>query len=255
MTIRKRYDEAQVLISHDLYEPALIILLVATAGASERYRRHTTGGAKKGNGDDRKWFSNYVSSAISVKFGDRHAADILYQDLRCEIIHEAIIDNSKFDSGPSLMVIDGSKLTFGAGLLASLSELLRTDPLGRDEFRDLLSEFENLIEFKGNNKNSFLEEFAEAHSLTSGRVTILELILRGFRPEPLGQMSYDDMASTFEEKLMPNLRHFGLNGAAIGVLRGGWELTSVLDIRGRLTREGFEIIKDLTSHYQTIDAA
>jgi len=60
MTIRKRYEEAEDLIRRGLYEPALILLLVAFAAASERYRKDKTGNAKKKPGDDKKNGSAYM---------------------------------------------------------------------------------------------------------------------------------------------------------------------------------------------------
>src|SRR4051812_28411583 len=147
MTIRKRYEEAEDLIRRGLYEPALILLLVAFAAASERYRKDKTGNAKKKPGDDKKSFCLYVTSQMSMP-GD--IAITLYKDLRCEIIHEATTSAGVWSSSANnFLDTKSGRITFGVQLLSALMRAVKHDPLGRNEFRDILSEFDNIIEYNG----------------------------------------------------------------------------------------------------------
>lgn len=257
MTIRKRYDEAQVLLRAGMNEPSLILLLVAIAAAAERRRRAETNGARKARGDDRKYFSSYVAPVVSINVRGRHAADILYGELRCTAIHEGRVEGVRFQPDNVTVYFEENGIVFGSGLLRGLSELLRTDSLGRDEFRDLLNEFENIVQFSGDDLNAYRARFAEERGLSLGRVSILEQIIAGLLPERLAAMTFEEMSATLRHKMLPNLHLFGLNEGALTGLRGRFNPDDirVLDDRNRLTEDGFAAIRDLSAGFRTIDAA
>lgn len=263
MSIRKRYDEAQDLIDRKLYEPALILLLVAVAAAAERYRKHHTGGASKKRGDDRKWFVGYVNTSPTLGLvplaynGNRVIlSEILYEDLRCELIHEAELrSDDQFSDAPHFVKIEvkqnRAKLMFGIELLSSLADLLKHDPLGREDFRDMLTEFDNIVEYdSATEKEAFKADLINRYDLSEGRYQILETVITALKPEPLSAMDFDDMAAAIHEKLLPNLAACRLNAGALTGLR--WP--AVLDENNRLTQFGYEVLAEMSQHYRTVDA-
>lgn len=256
-SIRKRYDEIQTLLGLGLHEPALILALVMVAAAAERYRRHHTENGDKAPGDDRRWFVQYVQQCQCIpKIESREAngelisetAVILYKNLRNDVIHEATIDPDLFKRSLFSVSAEGGKQIFGIHIIRDLSEAIRLDPLGRREFLDQISKFENIVEFVGDEtKEDVFKNFTNRFGLTAARMGILELIVTALRPEQLAKASYSEMRALFENQLLPNLHQCGLNSGALTGLRSA--KTPILDSSNALTVPGHTIIQELASHY------
>jgi len=270
MTIRKRYDEAQILLQQELVEPALIITLVAVAAAAEHHRKAVTGGARKGPGDDRRWFCQYLADReieASIRLDDKETtiATMLYKDLRCEVIHEAIIDPEKFQPVEGTLVMTKEGFRFGRSLISELLEAIRKDPLQREAFRDLLSRYHNIIEFDGNESKKELWSKLEAtYGATGHKLDILEKIVAGLTPETISTMTFAQLATAFKEEVIPNVRDFELVGGQITALGGEVDMSSAgvwIDVRpiynysNGLTTAGYEVLKEMCSHYRTVDYA
>ncbi|AQZ52879.1 hypothetical protein [Martelella mediterranea] len=226
MTIRKRYEEAQKLIEIGQYEPALILLLVATSAASERLRKNNSNQKKK-PGDDRKWFETYltVNGFPKITSMDKNGNEItstksLYKDLRCEIAHEANSDNFKYDEGSYFIEHKDNKFKFGIELLYFLSKTIRKDRLLRDEFRDILYEFDNIIGYYGAQpEKEFRTNFIQQNGLSEGRYEIILILLACFTPEKLNKMDTTQIKYYFLNKIIPDIHEVELNNGALTALK------------------------------------
>ncbi|MBY4891635.1 hypothetical protein KUL25_02520 [Rhodobacteraceae bacterium N5(2021)] len=154
MSIRKRYDEALLLIEKKHYEAALIIVLVAIAACSViegKKKGWTKDLAEKGKPNyksDRHFFieylkdpkrTNIVGTNIVGTSGGTGMADTLYGELRCTLIHEAVVfdDGQGFSDETGIFTYNGGEFRFGVGLLHALLRAIRLDDNLRDQFQDI----------------------------------------------------------------------------------------------------------------------
>jgi len=178
----------------------------------------------------------------------------LYKDLRCEIIHEATTSAGVWSSSANnFLDTKSGRITFGVQLLSALMRAVKHDPLGRNEFRDILSEFDNIIEYNGpEDEKAFGEKIIKEYSLSWGRYTVLEQIARALTPERLVKMDYPDMKREIRNRLVPNLD--ACNLGAGGLINLYLADTPVVDRENRLTEQGYVIIQEISRHYRTVDA-
>lgn len=261
MTIRKRFDEAQDLIERGLYEPALVLLLVANAAAAEQLRKHKTKNRRKQSGDDRKWFEKYVNAELPhLIFQNENgntitSASALYKDLRCELIHEAAAKEGAFSDDNVLMSVRGGRITFGIELLTLLGKTLLNDHLPRDQFRDILHPFQNIVEFYSlGTQDELIAKLVEDYGLSLGRYEILLRIVVALTPERIHSMQYEEMVSVFSSELLPDMKHAKLNMGALVALRMT-QGDPVLDDSDKLTEAGADILKEISANYRTTDFA
>ncbi|MEM5521874.1 hypothetical protein [Sulfitobacter sp. AS59] len=113
MSVLIRCEEAKMLLKHQMYNAALILLLVAVSGASE-VRRKEVNGKKKFPGDDRKYFLDFLNRA-DERFSDTvfflgkpHQISLIFcKYLRCDLFHEAKINFGELNGSMKLISIDG----------------------------------------------------------------------------------------------------------------------------------------------------
>ncbi len=261
MTIRKRYDEAVQLFQSGAIEPSLILALVATAAAAELYRKKITNGAPKNSkkGDDTRYFKEYVNQMgldkiIMIEDKPIPLAHILYKQLRCEAIHEAVVNSAVFVDEDCLVRVDGEVVKYGRQLVPALLDHIRNDANLRDQFRDQLTPFENIIEPPaGVDREAFSREIKTRFSIDGLDYWMIEQVVTMLRPERLKDLSKDELDQEFRINLIPSLEAGGQDGQFFGTLASYDSGIFDRDDR-RLTEKGFNVFRAISSNYVTIDA-
>jgi hypothetical protein len=233
MTIRKRIDEAIALARNGFDEAALIIVLVAIAGASRRKYGI-------GKGKDRKFFTRYIherlnkvfegqggwmSTVISFSFNGKmvNLADVLYDELRCNLIHEAEMPaDVKLDSTnptSSLSIIDGNTVQLGRGWLELLTVAVVHDPDLRPMFEDMTAHLPKDLVYQGDeDEQEFLKQFMDRFYQSEGRLSVIRRFLKLAGVERLNKMSDEQLRAFWDHEIASNPEALGLAGGEMSAL-------------------------------------
>jgi hypothetical protein len=160
-------------------------------------------------------------------------------------VHEAQVQPENFSpSSPWYVEVSAGRFCFGRHLITGLLEMIRTDRLGRDEFRDLLSEYENIVDPRSN-KEKIWEDLQKG-GVSQGRLHMLERVVVGLRPERILAMSVDELKHAF--------RRTTVESPVFQVHFGALQRASIVDADEWLTDKGCKVLKRLSEAYKTIDA-
>lgn len=272
VSIRKRYDEARLLTELEQYEAALIIVLVAVAGCS------VIEGMKKG------WTKDYADRGQPNFKSDRHffieylkdpkranvvgsdiiegMAETLYGELRCTLIHEAVIfdDDHGYSEALGNFSYQAGSFRFGRGLLYSLLRAIRLDENIADQFADIrhplerkpttfdMSSIDQLVADFNATVSAELGDFSVGRMLTALRQeTLLALIehvgIEAFLPDRWPEKR--DILKDHEQELL----YFSGNKLSGGTI-GGLMKThpQVVNESRTITEDGWGLLCRIAQH-------
>jgi hypothetical protein len=253
-----------------MYNAALIILLVAVSAASEKYRkRRNPDYLKKTAGDDRKFFEHYLISrddrfGACVRFNGKNftIAELVYQHLRCDLVHEAHMAKADLGVSYELISINNGRIFVGFGTLAALIDVLENDP-EKTAQTSLGSSFSGLLpdeaDFPTYVKNVDALEakviaLKEEFDLSNGRISILKQIVVSAGPKFLMSSAKVEISKLVNDDWRKVMVWAGMNGGAETGLRltaypivSGSEYNSEAPLE--FTDHGVAVLKRLARHY------
>jgi hypothetical protein len=277
MSIRKRYEEAKFLIEAGQSEAALIILLVAIAACSVKEAEKK--GWKKGKPidpskgrnspkfGDAYFFKQYLNDPVRANVIGSNIvegfAETLYKELRCNLIHEAVIFRSgegfSDDPGNFSFVGDGT-FTFGTGLLHSLMRAIRLDENIRDQFEDIKHPLEaKPMIFDMGGVDTVISDFNETvvaalgdeswiNQVSDLRKDVLLALVRHIGPKTIGSDTYESLRSLIGGHRDELLYFSGnaINGGGISGLSKTHP--PIFNYDNGLTKEGWRLLQQICHH-------
>jgi hypothetical protein len=220
MTIRKRIDEA-IALEAKFPEASLILSLVAVAAAArKKYPRPTH--------YDSTAFTTYLNERggdflkFTYKGKQKSVADVLYEEYRCNLIHEAELPihvkiNDKNDD--MSIGLNGDEITLGRGWCGWLiSAVVHDDNLSED-FNDIKESRIDDVRFTVEDREKWLNDLEDKYKISLGRLYLVIWTMKTAGISKLKAMS-DDQIRDWGKKIKANPDIVGLNqGAIVGLSR------------------------------------
>jgi len=281
MSIREQVEDATFLAQHDRYVGALTTLMLAVAASSRRTFPKGTKSLEKPTEEmsDREAFTLFLggrirkilfgdfggpdegNSGISVGFrGRQHdVAYILYKFYRCELVHDgelpedveftaphvdAVAGLNIANRGLQVSISTGEKMVLDHGWIDLLINAVGNARCNGPEFG--IKHYE-LVPLPGIDDQAFLTELVTKYRTSLGRVHILKHAVRRLCPASIINGTNEVVAAQFR-----GLVESGeINGGAIT----GLSSHGFTDRAGGLQERGMELLREVASGYQLVEAS
>ena len=228
MSIRDRIGEAKTLAALGHYEAALILTLVAVAGASRlKYPEPIR---------DSVAFVDYVDARLGEELSHRPAdletiaielefngqqitiGRALYKEFRCGLLHEAALPSLvKFDKNDTSLStsLAGGNLTLGRGWLFLLYNVVINDPNLVPLFDDVRRfNFNDLIFVGGPDVDRFEKMLFDRFSFSRGRLNIIMDFVAAVGLNKLRSMSDDQMRGFWRDEVTVDPKKYNMINVA-----------------------------------------
>jgi len=238
-----------------MYNAALLMLMIAVSGASEAYRKRECPGQRKRNGDDSKYFIQYLeqgdscfSDLVTFEEEEYSVAELFYKKLRCELVHEAAFQSGEYDSSFNIIGVSGGSLVVGFAALSAVQEILVNDPFVYLDDRS----FDVPVRVKDGIDIDQRGEFLKSKfGLSDGRIWILRELVVSLGPVFLKNADQCAIDARLNGGWSKAATRAGLNGGAFTGLSIGPDPYLLIseDSGIHATELGYRVLKELAEDY------